>query len=925
MAAALLAWWPGDASGLKRREFVAESISTANQTGSTLPPAHPHSRRIPLKLLAVTLLLALSGTGPLAAARAGTVTSALSQATGHSATQLGVRAVCGLARPGRASCLALVLTLKGDGRPVALRERVRARPMRVARSVTVAPAAAASASVPQAFTAAYLQWAYDTTWLSADRGASDTVAIVDAYGDPSAYSDMEAFRAANGLPPQPQCSASVTTGCFELVNQYGQTSPLPGNTTDETGSWNIEESLDIDAVSSLCPLCKILVVEANSDDSTGSPDLQTAVQTAANLAANQISLSWGTVSPPGAVHYASPYNTISSASILAAAGDSAYPGSGRVQYPAALSDVTAVGGTSLAADATVPRGFDETAWSVSTCATGPCGTGSGCDISQAIPAYQQGLATECAGRAYNDISADGDPNSGLAIYDSQPGSEGCGTANDWCIVGGTSLATPLTAAFEAITGIGAGTPAWAYADAPLLNAIVSGTDGSCLAGQLTICNAGPGWDGPTGNGSISGDLVAGGPGIGASDSSGVNANDVTLTGGVYPNGLATTYSWKYWPAADAAASAQMAAAGVAGSGVQAVSATLCGELQPGTTYDFALTANNASGTVDGYTSSFTTPATESAPVASSAPTISGSAQVGQTLGAQNAAWIDSSCNSSPVYAWQQAPGSGGPWTTVASGVSFQPTVAQAGEYLRLEATESNAAGYTTAVSVPVGPVSTQQSAGGASSGGTTFSASTGTGTGSSSAGSGTTSSSGSATSSVAAGGAPNARTQTVRRTLAYRCALTCKRLPAGVAASFRTLRADYGRYVKLVTRVTSTLGARREVRTNVAWVGPIAAPTAGYLRLADLARVAKGRSTVIRGAGGRPLARVRVIGTSHRHVRLAIRATRGGATVMWAYVLHRRTVVRSTRNYMLRHPLVLALVLGRGQTLVLVSARGRVP
>ncbi len=905
---------------------MAESVPIASQTVSTLPRAdpQPRSRRGPLTLLALTLVLALSGVSPSGVARAGTVTSALSQATGRSVAQLGVRAVCGLAQPGRAGCLALILTLKGGGHPATLRERVHAHPMRVARrvasSAVVVPAATPGASAPQQFTAAYLQWAYDTTWLSAYRGSSDAVAIVDAYGDPSAYSDMETFRAANGLPSQPQCSATVTTSCFELVNEYGQTTPLPGNTNDETGSWNIEESLDIDAVSSLCPLCKILVVEANSDDSNGSPDLETAVQTAASLGANQISLSWGALSSPNAAVNSWPYNTIRSASILAAAGDGAYPGANLVQYPAALPDVTAVGGTSLATDATVPRGFDETAWSASSCATGACGTGSGCDTSQAIPAYQQGLLTECDGRAYNDIAADGDPNSGLAIYDSQPGSEGCGTTNNWCIVGGTSLATPLTAAFEAITGTGGATPAWAYADAPLLNDIVSGTDGSCPAGQLTICNAGPGWDGPTGNGSINGDLVTGGPGIGASDSVGVNANDVTLTGGVYPNGLATTYSWKYWPAADAAASVQTAAAGVAGRGVQGVSVTLCGELQPATTYDFELVASNSSGNIAGYASSLTTPATESAPVVSGSPTISGSAQVGQTLSAQNAVWIDSSCNSSPVYAWQQAPGSTGPWTTVASGVSFQPTIAQAGEYLRLEVTESNAAGGTTTASAPVGPVSTQR-AGGASSDGTTLSASAGTGTGSGSTGSGTTSSSGAATSSVAAGGAVVARTQTVRRTRAYRCALTCTPLPADAVATFRRLHADYGRYVKLVTRVTSTLGVRREVHTSVAWIGPIAAPATGCLRLADLARVAKGRSTVIRGARGRTLARVRVIGTRHRHVRLEIRATRGGATVVWAYLLRRRAVVRSTRDYALRRPLVLEMGLGRGQTLVLVTAR----
>ncbi len=91
------------------------------------------------------------------------------------------------------------------------------------------------------------------------------------------------------------------------------------------------------------------------------------------------------------------------------------------------------GGTALTSSPTSPRGFTETTWSKQTCA-GPrtCGTESGCDTSQSKPAYQTGITTDCAGRAYNDISADADPNTGLEIYDSQPGAEGCETSTNWC-------------------------------------------------------------------------------------------------------------------------------------------------------------------------------------------------------------------------------------------------------------------------------------------------------------------------------------------------------------------------------------------------------------------------------------------------------------------------------------------------------------
>ncbi|HET9094625.1 MAG TPA: S8 family serine peptidase, partial [Solirubrobacteraceae bacterium] len=497
----------------------------------------------------VTACLALGATGaPSASAGpispAQQASSQLQRATGYRASQLTSRAACGNIPAGRIRCYARVLALRTGGQTVAPRHAPAARPS----------AGAAAVSAPSPFTAAFLQWAYDATWLAANRGPGDTVAIVDAYGDPTAYSDMEQFRSANGLPSLPTCGATVTTSCFELVNQNGQTTNLPGNLHDETGSWNVEESLDLDAVSAVCPLCRILMVEATSDDSSGQPDLETAVSTAAALGADQISLSWGTDVPPAAAANAAPYSTITSAAVLAAAGDSSYPGPD-VGYPAALPSVTAVGGTSLTADPAAPRGFDEATWGQQSCGGGHCGTESGCDTSQVVPAFQLALATGCAGRAYNDVSADADPNTGLEIYDSEPGSEGCGTASSWCIVGGTSLATPLTAAIEALTGVSGTTPAWTYQSAPLLNDIISGSDGTCPSGWSLICNAGPGWDGPTGNGSVSGDLSTGGPGTAGESALHINGEDATLAGGLYPNGETTTYQWRYWPASQPATAA----------------------------------------------------------------------------------------------------------------------------------------------------------------------------------------------------------------------------------------------------------------------------------------------------------------------------------------------------------------------------------
>ena len=101
-------------------------------------------------------------------------------------------------------------------------------------------------------------------------------------------------------------------------------------------------------------------------------------------------------------------------------------------------------------------------------------------------------------RAYADLSADADPATGLSFYDSEKGG--------WGVIGGTSLAAPLIAAYYAIAGVQASsTPRWPYDNSSLLNDPTTGSSGSnCTSNISYICNAGPGYDGPTGVGSISG-------------------------------------------------------------------------------------------------------------------------------------------------------------------------------------------------------------------------------------------------------------------------------------------------------------------------------------------------------------------------------------------------------------------------------------
>src|SRR6266542_1307445 len=98
-----------------------------------------------------------------------------------------------------------------------------------------------------------------------------TVAIVDAYRNPNAESDLAVYRAQFGLPP-----CTVANGCFKEVNQNGAASPLPAGNT----GWGQEISLDLDMVSAVCASCKILLVDGSS---TSLADLGTAVNAAVGL------------------------------------------------------------------------------------------------------------------------------------------------------------------------------------------------------------------------------------------------------------------------------------------------------------------------------------------------------------------------------------------------------------------------------------------------------------------------------------------------------------------------------------------------------------------------------------------------------------------------------------------------------------------
>jgi subtilase family serine protease len=355
------------------------------------------------------------------------------------------RAVCAAAAPGFARCLSVVLASQLH---------------------------AAVGATPAGYGATDLASAYR---LPVTRGAGQTVAIVDAFDDPTAETDLAVYRRQYGLPP---CRSA--NGCFTKLNQKGQRGPYPS----ADPGWGIEISLDLDMVSAGCPLCHIVLVEGRTPS---VQDLAISEDTAAARHVAAISNSYGLQEFNGMQTFAGAYDHPGT-TILVSSGDFGF---GPANFPAVLSTVIAVGGTTLTPN-TSPRGWAETAW---------FGSASGCSAYIAKPAWQSDR--HCFMRTVADVSADADPSPGLAVYDTSipPGYGGLNPG--WIAVGGTSASSPFVAGVVGLAGNGGSiTPAFPYQHRHAFFDVVGGSNGYC--GGDYLCTAVNGYDGPTGLGTPNG-------------------------------------------------------------------------------------------------------------------------------------------------------------------------------------------------------------------------------------------------------------------------------------------------------------------------------------------------------------------------------------------------------------------------------------
>ncbi|WP_432181567.1 carboxypeptidase regulatory-like domain-containing protein [Streptomyces sp. NBC_00063] len=330
--------------------------------------------------------------------------------------------------------------------------------------VKIPKAQLAAAAEPTGLGPADLRSAY--TLPSGTDADGRTVAIVDAFDNPDAEAELAAYRGKFGLPP---CTSA--NGCFKKVDQRGGTDYPAHNS-----GWAGEISLDVQMVSAVCPGCRILLVEA---DSNSVDSLGTAVNQAVAMGAKYVSNSWGGDEGSYQLAADAQYFDHPGVAVTASSGDNGYGTS----YPAASPNVTAVGGTSLVKDSSA-RGWSESAWS---------GAGSGCSAYAPKPSAQQDSG--CAKRTVADVSAVADPNTGVSVF-----FEGA-----WRVFGGTSVSAPIIASAYALGGApvaGSQPSTYPYARASKLNDVTSGSNGSCSGSYL--CTAKEGYDGPTGLGTPSG-------------------------------------------------------------------------------------------------------------------------------------------------------------------------------------------------------------------------------------------------------------------------------------------------------------------------------------------------------------------------------------------------------------------------------------
>jgi subtilase family serine protease len=323
---------------------------------------------------------------------------------------------------------------------------------------------------PHGYIPAQIRGAYGTQ--SAVTGGIDghgvTVAIIDAYASPTILGDANAYATAHG-------DSAFAANQFSQVVAPGTFKRAPNSRQDPQG-WYGEETLDVEAVHGMAPGAKVVYVSAPNN----YQDLDAALNHVVDRKlATIVTNSYGFSSEALPMGFIKPlYDTMVQAAatgigVYFSSGDSGDETGGTgslttatADWPASSPWVTAVGGTSLAVGASNDYLF-ETGWETARASLGTNGAwgaakylyGSGGGTSRlfAQPDYQANVVPSsisqirggAAMRTVPDVSALGDPNTGMLVGQTQTFPDGTVKYSEYRI-GGTSLSSPLFAGLMAM-------------------------------------------------------------------------------------------------------------------------------------------------------------------------------------------------------------------------------------------------------------------------------------------------------------------------------------------------------------------------------------------------------------------------------------------------------------------------------------------
>ncbi len=255
-------------------------------------------------------------------------------------------------------------------------------------------------------------------------GGSRAIAVVIAYDNPTVLSDLQYFSSFFGLPA-PKFKKVIANGNGHC-----------GTPAYDAG-WSMEGAMDTQWAHAMAPNATIIYVEACTN---GWDDMMYAEQVAAQqllaYGGGQVTNSWGGGEWAGELGYDSVFRSNWVAgkpiSYFFSSGDS---GLG-AQYPSSSPWVVSVGGTTINRDGATGAFQSESGWAgsgggVSAYETysSNFGSGTGPWTNFQYPLFGQ------SSRAAPDVAAVADPASGAWVrFD-----------GGWYVIGGTSLAAPLTA------------------------------------------------------------------------------------------------------------------------------------------------------------------------------------------------------------------------------------------------------------------------------------------------------------------------------------------------------------------------------------------------------------------------------------------------------------------------------------------------